>query len=132
MTATTIRASMLAVLLALAALLAGCAAPEETGEPVSDPILDDDEERVRIDGNVYRCSDTIRTGPVCEEWQLDEDGAEGATIAAEAQSREDGAVEMFDHVFVCDDVKNIDVDVTDDGGESQVGACEQWVRQSEA
>lgn len=125
--------TMLLVTLFAATALAGCAAPEETGEPLGDDAgLDDNQtadqtdenqtadDRVAIDGFIYECDTFAEVGvdetSPCEEYQLTEEEADENFTGQQVESQ-NGEVVINDRTYVCD-------------GDAE--PCEEYLLQSEA
>lgn len=123
---STLFATMIALLFGAAAL-AGCTAPEEAQNDDADNDMingDTSAETVSIDGRVFECDDSIRTGDEpCEEYVASDDP--DAQAEMDATVNPDNTVTIGDATYECDD--SFDVDV---GNQSE--GCEEYVILEEA
>lgn len=120
--------------LILAAVLAGCASPDESGggdTGLGDPTgvgdggglggnttddgtgLGDSNGTtvtgsVVIDGYTYECDDTLDNDGICDEYQWDEQGqATGSTDGGQTYTSTDGTVTVNGTQYECDDTNNL-------------------------
>lgn len=124
---------MLAGLVALAAVLAGCAEPYEAQDDATpgDDAAAPQPQAVAIDDRVFECDETLDTDGICDELVESDDPDAQADVTA--TSNADGSVTIDGRQYVCDDTIDVGLEQGNDTGidVTQQGECEEYVLASE-
>lgn len=116
--------ALLCALTILTLALAGCAEPEETGEPVGDDGAAAGAQYVMLGDTAFKCDDTVMTDDVCGEYIVAEEVPADAQMG-EGTLNEDGTATINGRTYECDDTVNVDAGANDP-------ACEEWILAAEA